>query len=123
MILYFASDLLWASRIKATAEGIGLKARPVRSAEMLRARLEEAGRGEIEPVTCFLADLDDAATALELIRTVRAGGARIRVLAWGPHVARDALQAARDAGADEVMTRGGFDHDMENILLRLEGRG
>jgi len=54
----------------------------------------------------------------------RAEGQRdVRVLAFGPHVARDALAAAQAAGADEVMTRGGFDHNMDRVLLRLAGAG
>jgi len=44
---------------------------------------------------------------------------RIRVLAFGPHVERGALQAARDAGADEVLTRGAFDHNMDQVLTKL----
>lgn len=32
----------------------------------------------------------------------------VRVVAWAPHVREDALAAAREAGADEVMPRGAF---------------
>jgi hypothetical protein len=41
-------------------------------------------------------------------------------MAWGPHVAKDLLQAARDAGADEVMTNGAMEHNLEDVLLRLD---
>ena len=47
----------------------------------------------------------------------------IRLVAWGPHVAKDLLQQARTAGADEVLTRGAMDHNMQEILLALHARG
>ncbi len=121
MILYFAADLLWASRIKATADALGLPARPVRTLEMLEARLADT-----EPVA-LLADLDKPETALVLINRLRAPSASerdraIRIVAWGPHVAKDVLQSARDHGADEVLTRGAFDHNLQDILLKLSSR-
>jgi CheY-like chemotaxis protein len=120
MILYAAADLLWASKIKGTADALGVAARPVRTFEMLDARLAEGG------VRALVVDLDKGDDALALIRRVREDAREhvrtIRVLAWGPHVAKDLLQQARDAGADDVLTRGAFDHSMDDILLRLAGR-
>jgi hypothetical protein len=43
----------------------------------------------------------------------------LRVLAFGPHIEKSTLQAARDAGADEVLTRGAFDHHMDAVLMKL----
>jgi CheY-like chemotaxis protein len=118
-ILYAAADLIWASKIKATADALGIAARPVRTPEMLAARLADT-----HPVA-MLVDLDKGQEGLELISMLRTGeGSRpqVRILAWGPHVAKDLLQAARDCGADEVLTRGAFDHGLEEILLRLAAR-
>ncbi|MFZ4573528.1 MAG: hypothetical protein ACOYN0_03975 [Phycisphaerales bacterium] len=121
MILYFAADLLWASRIKATADAIGVPARPVRSIEMLEARLADSA-----PVA-LLVDLDKPETALALVARLRGESASardraLRVVAWGPHVSKDLLQSARDQGADEVLTRGAFDHNLEEILLALSSK-
>lgn len=117
MILYLAADLIWASKIKATANALGLAARPVRTMEMLEARLADA-----DPVALLL-DLDAPDPALAMLARVRDPARpptrRLKVLAWGPHVATDLLQKARDLGADEVLTRGAFDHAMEDILPRL----
>ncbi|MCC6952340.1 MAG: hypothetical protein IT433_12965 [Phycisphaerales bacterium] len=117
MILYLATDLIWASKIKATANALGLSARPVRTLEMLEARLADA-----DPVAMLL-DLDAADLALAMLARVRdpalPTARRLKVLAWGPHVATDLLQKARDLGADEVLTRGAFDHAMDDILPRL----
>jgi DNA-binding NarL/FixJ family response regulator len=118
MILYFAADLIWGTRIKGTADALGLACRPARTPDMLRARLADS------PVRALIVDLDSPETALELIRTTRSeasGG--VRVVAFGPHMAKDALQAARDAGADEVLARGAFDAHLPDILLRLGSVG
>lgn len=121
VILYAAADLIWASRLKATADALGVPTRPVRTVAMLEARLADT-----TPVA-LLVDLDKGDEALALIRHLRGAAngsfSHVRILAWGPHVAKELLQSARDAGADEVMTRGAFDHSLQDILLRLAARG
>lgn len=121
MILYFASDLLWASKIKGVADALGLACRPVRSVQMLEARLQDS-----EP-TSILVDLTTPETAMALISRLRGEGSGaaergVRILAFGPHVEKQALQDARDAGADEVLPRGALDHHLQEILLNLAGR-
>lgn len=121
-ILYLAADLLWASKIKGTADALGVPARPVRTMEMLEARLADCD------VKALLLDLDKPEEALQMIARLRGASATdqdksIRLVAWGPHVAKDLLQQARTAGADEVLTRGAMDHNMQEILLALHARG
>lgn len=115
MILYFASDLIWATRIKAAADDLGIPCRPVRNPDMLAQRLTDSA-----PAALIL-DLETGQAGLDLLLTLRADprGAALRVLAFAPHVKKDLMQQARDAGADEVLPRGAFDHDLVNILLRL----
>ena len=120
-ILYLAADLLWASKIKGTADALGVPARPVRTMEMLEARLADCD------VKALLLDLDKPEEALQMIARLRGDAASekdksIRLVAWGPHVAKDLLQQARTAGADEVLTRGAMDHNMQEILLALHAR-
>lgn len=119
MVLYLASDLIWSTRIKATAVDAGVPARPVRNLEMLEARLAD------ELVRGVILDLEAGQAAFDLLGRLRGPGAsdqerRIRVLAFGPHHDREALQAAREGGADEVLPRGAFDHALGEILVRLE---
>lgn len=115
MILYFASDLIWATRIKATADDLGIPCRPVRNPDMLGQRLADSS-----PAALIL-DLETKQAGLDLLKALRADprGAKLRVLAFAPHVKKDLMQQARDAGADEVLPRGAFDHDLVNILVRL----
>lgn len=111
MILYCASDLVWATRIRRLADDLGLPCRPVRDSEMLRARLAEA------PADALIVDLE--AEAAEAVLRAATDPRPGRIVAFGPHVARDLLQAARDLGADEVFTRGAFEAKLPEILTRL----
>lgn len=122
MVLYFASDLIWATRIKATAESVGIAARPVRNVDMLRARLGDS------PVTSLILDLEAGEPALEVLAALRGGEAgpgldpegKVRVVAFGPHVKVDELGRARAGGADRVMTRGAFDARLVDLLRELD---
>jgi hypothetical protein len=65
MVLYCAADLLWATRIKSTADALGVPCRPARTVEMLEARLSDS------PVRALLVDLEAGENALALIRRLR----------------------------------------------------
>jgi hypothetical protein len=118
MILYLAADLVWATKIKATAQALRVPARPARNLEMLEARLDDSD------VRALVLDLESPEEAIALIQRLRGPTATdrdraIRILCWAPHVATDVMERAREAGADQVVTRGAFDHNLERILLTL----
>ena len=118
MVAYYAADLLWATRIKATAQDVGVEARPVRSVEMLRARLADSD------VRGLVVDLESPDVSLELIKEVRALPERekgITVVAFGPHAAVEAFDRAKEAGADVVLARGAFDRRLGEVLRELDG--
>lgn len=116
MLLYACSDLLWASKIKSTAESLGLPCRPARNGEMLSARLAES------PVKAMLIDLtsEHAWTLLDSLRGPKAieGGSRVTVLCFGPHVEADAFRRASEMGAI-VLTRGGLAANLPRVLTAL----
>ena len=117
MVCYCAADLLWATRIKSTADALGVPCRPVRNLEMLEARLVDS------PVRSLIVDLESE-NGLSLIRRLRGEGADerargIRIVAFGPHVGVEVLQEAKRAGADEVMARGAFSARLPEILGQL----
>lgn len=121
MILYSAADLLWATRIKATADSLGVPCRPVRDVAMLEARLADSD------VRAILIDLEAPERGLALIARLRGPGSGerergVRIVAFGPHVAKELFQRARDAGADEVLARGAFDRNLPDVLLSLASR-
>jgi hypothetical protein len=114
MVVYCASDLLWATKIKSTADALGVPCRPVRSLQMLEDRLQDS------PVRALIVDLENTEVALPMIERARARrGAAIHVVAFGPHVSVEALTAARAAGADTVLTRGAFHRSLPELLTTL----
>jgi hypothetical protein len=119
MILYLAADLLWGTRIRSTAESLGIPARPARNLDMLTARLADSD------VRGFVVDLEGGEAAIALIGHLRRADATpkergVRVVAWAPHVDVEGLRRAKEAGADAVMARGAFARGLVRILTELE---
>ncbi len=117
MIVYLASDLIWATKIKSTADALGVPCRPVRSVEMLEARLAD---GE---VTAALLDLQ-ADAIWDVLNRLRDSAAEpsatgVRAICFGPHMDTDAMDRARTMGAAEVLPRGAFDRMLPDLLIKL----
>lgn len=94
-IVALVRDLMFASRVR----GVAPEAVVARGREQL---LEAVGRD----TRLVIVELE-APGALEAVREVRERSAGVRLVAFGPHVMEDALEAAREAGA-EVLPRGAF---------------
>jgi DNA-binding NarL/FixJ family response regulator len=105
------ADLLFAARIRAAASG----AVAVQSLVRLEAVLGPGTR-------LVLVDLQ-AREALEALDRVRARAPAARVIAFGPHVATEALEAARASGADRVMVRGVFVRELAELVRQAGGEG
>ena len=117
MIVYCCADLIFATKVRSTCEALGAVSRPARNAEMLQKRLDRVDDGKAnDAVALVLIDLDIGEGALELIQTARAHDAALPIIAWGPHVAVDLLNAAGAAGASDVMTRGSFTSKLPEIV-------
>lgn len=120
MIAYFASDLIWATRIKGVAEDLGFAARPVRTVQMLHDRLSDS------PVRGLIVDLDQPETALELVRAMREwekeahAATALKIIAFGPHVEAESLAAALRMGANAALTRGAFHHKLADVITDIE---
>ncbi len=118
MILYCCSDLLWATKVKSTADSLGIPCRPARTLEMLDARLADS------QVKALILDLEAGPVTMELLAHIRKLPAtperQIRVVAFGPHVEVGALREAAAAGAESVLTRGAFSARLPEILQDLD---
>jgi AmiR/NasT family two-component response regulator len=117
--ILFSPDLFFSSRILAEAQRAGLEVRAVPDLAMLR---EQVARHEVRLV---LVDLGATQTdPAEIVAAVAAQQPRPCLIAFGPHVHAERLQAARAAGCDLVLTRGQFDGQVADLLRRfLEPRG
>jgi DNA-binding response OmpR family regulator len=100
-------DLMFSTRVRDAARRHGHDCRIVTKAADMAANLDGAdlvivdlmipGGGALEAVTA-------------------AAGAGVPVVAYGEHVQAEVLQAGRDAGADEVLTRSEFTRRLEVLL-------
>jgi CheY-like chemotaxis protein len=57
-----------------------------------------------------------------LVGEVRRLGPNLKVVAFGPHVHEQALNAAAAAGCDEVFTRGQFERRMDALLAEIKAQ-
>jgi DNA-binding NarL/FixJ family response regulator len=110
--LMICDDLIFTSRVTATARAHGLTVAPVRSADEALRRARES------PPTGVIVDLHTAGADLpRLLAGLReACPAMPRVVAYGSHVNTELLQAARNAGCDLVLPRSKFASGLEESL-------
>lgn len=123
MIVYACADLFFATRIRSTAETLGVVTRPVRDADALQKRLDRIDDGKAnDPVAAVMVDLDLGDDAAALIAQAKAHADAPQVVAFGSHVATDVLEQARAAGADAVMPRSAFTAKLPSMLEGYAGR-
>jgi DNA-binding NarL/FixJ family response regulator len=103
-IAALTADLMFAARIRSVAP----EALAVQSLDRLLA--------VVGPVTrLVMVDLQ-AGEAVEAVRRLRTAAPGAEVVAFGPHVAEAALEAARRAGADRVLVRSVFVRELAQLV-------
>lgn len=113
-ILLVTSDLLASSRLVAAARGLG-HALDVRGSPSAAAADDSYDVVLIDVQAC----LDPAAAIARAREVARPAG---HVIAFGPHVWRERLEAAVAAGADAAASRGEVLEGLGALLARLEAR-
>jgi DNA-binding NarL/FixJ family response regulator len=109
--LLLSDDLLFTSRITATARSLGLT---IQAAGTL-GRLEALAR-EHAP-RCVLLDLSNPSLVIEdAVRILHAASPIAYLVAYGSHVDTATLRAARAAGCDVVLPRSQFVEDLPRLL-------
>ena len=108
-VLACIRDLMFSTRVRDAARRHGHDCRVVNKAadvapelagtDLVIVDLMVAGGGALDAVTAAVA-------------------AGVPVVAYGEHVAAEVLQAGRDAGADEVLTRSEFTRRLEALLAQ-----
>lgn len=107
-VLVLCDDLMFTSKVTATARAHGLPAAVARtSADVIR---------KAPPTGCVLVDLHLPGLDLPpLLAALRAAGSP-RVIGFGSHVDVETLKAARAAGCDQVLPRSQFTKELETRL-------
>jgi CheY-like chemotaxis protein len=117
-IVLLCTDLMFDSRIGGAAQAAGLTVRSTGSADDAVSLASRCGcRLLILDLTVAGLSTGDVMTRLQ---AECAADTRPRVIAFGPHVQSGKLEAAREAGCDQVLTRGQFDAWL-NELLQASG--
>jgi len=114
MILAAVDDLLFSSKIRAVAKQVGVDVVFARSPENVLAQARQ-----LQP-TLAIFDLNSQkieplATIAALKRDPALQG--VRTLGFVSHVQTGLIEAARAAGADEILARSGFAANLPEILL------
>ena len=109
--LFLTEDLMFASRVGAQANELNISIETVSSVAQLDESLA------CQP-TLFVIDLAAVATdQLEAtVATVRDRAPNATIIAFGPHVWEAKLQAAQQAGCDQVLSRGQLHKEMTELL-------
>ena len=112
-ILLVTSDLARSSQVSGAAARVGATIETVMQPARLLERLENAD--------CRLVILDLNTPGVDpasLVPLIRGQSAAVGIVAFGPHVHEAKLQAAVQAGCDEVLTRGQFHARVDELLRR-----
>jgi CheY-like chemotaxis protein len=105
LVVTLTSDLTVASMVRGAAERVGARSAMALDVDSLVRRLQEAAGPALVLVNLETRGLEIA----PLMARIAALETRpLAVIAFGPHVHEAKLQAARDAGCDKVLTKGGF---------------
>lgn len=110
--LLLSDDLIFTSRITATAHAHGLTVKAARSADALAALARQ------ETPCCVILDLGNPGlTVPYLLARLREACVHMPyVVAYGSHVDAAGLHAAREAGCDLVWPRSKFVEELPQVL-------
>jgi CheY-like chemotaxis protein len=115
MVLALVDDLMFKSKIKSTAAGVGVTVTFAGSGEtalaLMRAELPalvilDLNNPRIDPIGTVVAMKHDAALS------------SIRTLGFVSHIDAATIDAARAAGVDEVLARSAFTAGLVDLLSR-----
>ncbi len=102
-VYLLSEDLMTTSRIQGAAAGAGVEVVQAFNVDSMLQRLS-AGADEARPL--IIVDLQ--ARGVDWTDSLRQLTSIGRVLAFGPHVWKEQLDMAREAGCDRVLTNGEF---------------
>src|SRR5262249_27249119 len=115
MILAVLDDLMFTSKIKTTAQQLGVAVAFARSADAALTEMRKA------PPSLVILDLNNARTdPLGIVTAMKAEPdlASIPTVGYASHVQTDVVTAARHAGVGRVMARARLPQQLADILRR-----
>ena len=113
-VLYLTQDLMFLSRVFGAGARLGLAVKGISSTDGLLIAAEDEA-AELVIVDLSLPGLDVAAV-VQSLRQLPCGGPP--TVGYAPHVHVARLDAAREAGCTEVLTRGQFNKQVDKLLQK-----
>jgi len=110
------SDLIFSTKIRGTAQALGLDVRVVGTCDALSVALDP---GEVRLVVVDMELGGD--TAANALRCAAAHESKPTTVAFYPHVQQESRRAAEEAGADVVMVRSQFSEELPQLLKQYCG--
>lgn len=113
-VLLISSDLMLSSQVSGAANRAGCELKIVPSITSGLEALSE------QPVVLVVLDLGTPGNEpAEVVPALRAATSNeMAIVSFGPHVHKQRLEAARQAGCDMVISRGQFHSQAEEIFRR-----
>lgn len=112
-VLFLTKDLLFSSRVTSVAAQWSIELTVVSSADEL-VELASTVPVKVILIDLSLSGLDATHLVPQLRKLTPPPGT---IIAFGPHVHRVKLAAAREAGCEQVFSRGEFNSRMDKILF------
>lgn len=114
-VLVLIRDLIFETKIRSTAQALGVAAACVRSCDELVDRLEKMDR----PLVLVDLNLPDE-EGLRAIAICKEHPSGPRTVAFVSHVDQETATKASTAGADRVLPRSAFSRDLPEILGQMQ---
>lgn len=113
MILCAIDDLMFTSKLRVAAKQTGTEIKFVRSPEALLAEARQT-----QPSLVILDLNADRLRPIDMLEAVKADAAlaEVRTIGYASHIDVDRINAARAAGATEVMARSAFVARLPELL-------
>lgn len=121
------TDLIFATKIKSTADEVGIPLSIVQSPEALEAAaaaglnfaIIDLNAEGIDPIRAIRRCKDASVQHVDQTATSPdETSARPMVIAFGAHVQKDLIQAAEQAGADLVLPRSRFSAELPDLFAQ-----
>jgi CheY-like chemotaxis protein len=112
-VIAAVDDMLFISKIRATAEHVGVDVRFVRNADAVLAGIRD-NRPNLIIVDLHAQKIDPIALAVALKSDPELQA--IELMGFFSHVQTDLMREATEAGYDRVVPRSAFSNDLASIL-------
>jgi hypothetical protein len=114
LIAFLTNDLVFPSRVAGIAQSIGARMETASNVAGLIAKITTAAA---EPVVVLIDLASSNVAPADIVPILKSLNTPPHsIIAFGPHVHQQQLDAAKSAGCDMVLTRGQFDSQMATLL-------